>query len=358
MAPPLIDLGSGPLTAPLWVIGRDYGAQEAAQGAPFVGPAGDVLTAALRAGGFSRPDVRVDNLVPHQPPANDWARHAPGDVAWGTERLQGLLRAHPPRLIVALGNEVAEWLVGDAWPAAEGIQALRGYLWDTRFGRVLTTVHPAACLREWTPWRALLDFDFRRAHTELALGVPPLTTRTVTICTAPADVTELRAAMRRAPLTAVDIENTHDLQLACVGFAPTPEHAWVIPAYEPWQLDAIRELCEGSAPKVLQNGQYDRFFLRRFAGVTLNAHAFDIMLAWHALNPELAGKKTQVGNRKAAGRRTVKSLKFLASIYTRDRWWKEYAFTDEAQRYELCGRDCGVTLEIAQRQIAQLEALP
>ena len=65
-----------------------------------------------------------------------------------------LLAAHRPKLIVAFGNEVCKFLVGEAWPT-EGIQALRGYLWDTPTGRVLASVHPAAILREWTPWRAL-----------------------------------------------------------------------------------------------------------------------------------------------------------------------------------------------------------
>ena len=350
------ELGAGPLTASVHIVGRDYGAQEAAASQPFVGPAGDVLNDALRAAGLPRPDVRIDNLVPRQPPANDWARHAPGDVAWGAERLTGLLRAGRPRVIVALGGEAAAWLVGDAWPADEGIQALRGYLWDTRFGRVLTTVHPAACLREWTPWRALLDFDMRRAAAETAAGAPPLDEPTVAVVATRADADELTRAAKGATLLSVDIENTHDCALSCVGFAVTPTHAWVVPDAEAWQHDLIRELCESPTPKVLQNGQYDRFFLRRFVGITLRNQTVDTQLAWHALNPELAGKKAQVGNRKAAGRRTAKSLKFLASIYLRTPYWKQYAFASEHDQFVLCGRDAANTLGIARKQLAQLDA--
>jgi hypothetical protein len=48
-------------------------------------------------------------------------------------------------------------------------------------------------------------------------------------------------------------------------------------------------------------------------------------------------------------------LRFLSSIYTRDRWWKDYDFESEHERYALCGKDCCVTLEIAEKQQRQLE---
>ncbi len=417
------ELGSGPLDAGLWLVGRDFGAEEQHAQQPFVGPAGHVLDAVLRAAGVDRASVRVDNLVPEQPLVNDFAAHSPAALAAGQARLRALLARYRPSVIVAFGNEVGKFLLGDAWPTGEGVQDIRGYLWDTPFGRVLTSVHPAAILRDWAPWRALLDLDLRRAVNEWRNDCPPLAERNVTIVTQPAELEGLyderggdgldaTGEPRRAyagnnvvlgdakacggfavgmgatldkqgcsvrdqqytvtgcPLTnvappvprscrklgwlAVDIENTEDRRLACVGFAASPERAFVIPAHEPWQLDAIRALCESEAPKVLQNGQYDRFFLERFAGITLRNQVFDTQLAWHALQPELAGKKTQT-KKRAYGRRTVKSLKFLASIYTRDRWWKDYAFASEEERYILCGRDCCVTLEIAKKQARQLE---
>lgn len=348
-------LGAGPLNAPLWIIGRDYGAHEHAAQQPFLGPAGDVLNEALRAAGITRHDIRIDNLVPKQPPANDFARHNSRDVAWGKQRLAGLLQAHKPRVIVALGNESSAFLVGDAWPHDEGIQGLRGYLWDSVHGRVLSATHPAAILREWTPWRALLDFDMRKAKNEATGAKVPLATHNVHVVTSPRDAIAALSGLAGAVLLAVDIENTHDLRLACVGFAANDREAFVVPAHEAWQLALIRELCESATPKVLQNGQYDRMFLRRFAGIELRNQTFDTQLAWHVLNPELAGKKTQVGNRKAGTRRTVKSLKFLASIYTRVPFYKDYAFQSDMDRYVLCGKDCCVTWEVADKQRAQLE---
>lgn len=348
------ELGAGPLTAPVWLIGRDYGAEEARALQPFVGAAGDVLTKAVESAGWRRQDIRIDNLVPIRPPMNDWALHAPGDVEWGIRRLKELIAQFRPRLIVALGNEVAYALVEDFKDV--GIQEARGYLWDTVHGRVLTTVHPAGILRDWTPWRVLFDLDLKKAKREIALGVPALPERRVHVVTHQWDAVNAKAALRDASLLSVDIENTQTLELACCGFAASEHEAFVVPAHEDWQLALIRELCESQTPKVLQNGMYDRFFLKRFAGIDLQGHTLDAMLAWHALQPELAGKKTQVGSRKASHRRTIKSLKFLASVFTRDPWWKSYDFGNEMERYTLNGRDVCITLEIARKLERQLEA--
>jgi len=129
----------------------------------------------------------------------------------------------------------------------------------------------------------------------------------------------------------------------------------VIPAIEGWQLDAIKRLCESQIPKVLQNGQYDRFFVKKFSGFDIDAQVFDTLLAWHCLQPEIAGQKEKPA-KKGYSRSTAKSLKFLASIYTREPWYKDYSFESEEDKYILCGKDCCVTLEIANKQVKQLEA--
>lgn len=292
---------------------------------PLFGQAQQILTSALRTAGLGH--AQVATTLPSYNAA--------------------------PRVIVALGNDIAKALVGAAWPD-DGVHAVRGYWWDTPYGRVMGCVSPADIVTAWTPWRALLDFDMKRVAAEATAGAPPLDTREVIIVTDEAQLSELHAAMQCSALTAVDIENTRDNTLACMGFAPTPQRAWVIPAHEPWQLRAIKWLCESPAPKALQNGQYDRFFLSWFNNITLRNQTFDAMLGWHALNPELAGKAVAVGARKARSARTAKSLKFLSSIYTRDAYWKNYDFATPEEQYRLCGVDCCITLDIALKQMAQL----
>lgn len=360
--------GEGTPSASLWAIGRDPGADEVRAGRPFVGAAGRLFDNALRSAGLERGALYIDNLVPVRPPGNEFERHNPADVQAGSLRLLSLIAQHKPKLVVAMGNEALTVLLGAALDILgisahpkdrdgkpEGIQALRGYMFDVLGTRVLACVHPAAILREWVPWRPLFDVDWRRAAAEIAAGCPARPERAVRFVTQPWHTAELRAEIAKAPLVAADIENTRELTLSCMGFATSPTRAWVIPASQKWQLALIRELCEAPFPKVFQNGQYDRYFLRRYAGIETRGHTFDTMLAWHCLQPELAGRASDRKKRKGRYHRTTaKSLRFLASVYTRDTWWKDYAFVTEEERYTLCGKDCCITLEIAQRMQEEL----
>ena len=144
------------------------------------------------------------------------------------------------------------------------------------------------------------------------------------------------------------------MTLACVGAALDERRAWVLPTprvMAPWQRATLAALCAVNMPKVFQNGAYDRYFLQKFYDLDVRGHAFDTMIAWHTLQPELAGKTT-----KPSGHRHIqKSLRFLASIYTRAPFWKSYDFSSEEERYELCGKDCCVTLEVARHMREELD---
>ncbi len=78
----------------------------------------------------------------------------------------------------------------------------------------------------------------------------------------------------------------------------------------------------------------------------------------NSLQPELAGAEIKLRSKKkgAYSRRTQKSLRFLASIFTRERWWKSYDFKDEMEKYQLNGLDCCVTFEVAEIMEGMLNA--
>lgn len=349
-SPPSLAGSEGNPDAEIWIIGRDYGSTEQARGLPFQGRAGQILNRALTAAGLRRDDVFIDNVVRAQPPSNDWTRHPPGAVESGTQRLRELIDWYKPQLVVALGNEAFHAVMGTS--TLPTITEARGYLFDGWWGgTVLPTVHPAFCDRTWVPWRALLDCDLRKAKAELTAGPRPK--RQVIIITEPHEYQDVRNAVRAAPLISVDIENDAELHLRCCGFGVRPDLAYVVPATSAQQLAFIKELCEGPNPKVLQNGQYDRFFLKHRCGIELTNQVFDTQLGWHALQPELAGQKTKTP-RKKGSRTTVKSLRFLASLYTRDSFWKDYDFSTEEERFQLCGLDCCITLEIAQKMMEEM----
>lgn len=346
---------SGDPASPLWLLGRDYGETEAREGRPFVGAAGHVLDKALVAAGLQRERCFIDNVVRKQPAGNKWEAHAPGDVEAGVAAWRALVAQYKPKLVVALGNEALRCALGeppDGTHAVPGIQEARGYLWNSPLGpRVLGMIHPAAALREWTPWRALLDVDMKKAAVELRAGCPPLPERSITVIASKRDAIDVVTALLKAPLLAADIENHEDFRLACCGFAPNASQAFVFPGHEPWQRDAIGALCESLVPKVGQNLAYDRYFLRKFCGIEVRNQVFDLMLGWHCLQPELAGQAQ--GKRS---KRSEKSLRFLASLYTRQPWFKDYAFKSEHERYVLNGTDCCVTYEIAKQMELELAA--
>lgn len=367
--------GEGNPSADLYIIGRDLGKDEVTYGRPFIGQAGRLLNQSLMKAAFpiqwdrQFPYLRevpdwcyIDNLVPVQPKANLWELHDPADIEWGRERLSALLAQHRPKLIVAMGNQASEFLLGDQWPVdkggrSEGIQNIRGYLWDSQYGRVLTTIHPASCLRDWTPWRVLLDLDFKKAKRELELGTPSLPQRKVRVITEAHEFQEVRNALRAARRIAVDIENDGNLQLSCLGIAPNEGLAFVVPAGDAQRMAFIREICESDKPKILQNGQYDRFFLDRFCDIQLRNQTIDTIFQWHSLQPELAGAEIKLRTKKKGGysRRTQKSLRFLASVFSRQGWWKSYDFSDEMEKYTLNGIDCCVTLEVAEKMERMLQ---
>jgi len=172
--------------------------------------------------------------------------------------------------------------------------------------------------------------------------------------TEPHELQELRNAIGAHPRgwIGLDTENDHELQITCLGVAVTKDVAFTIPMQEEWQCTAVREICESGTPKVLQNHMHD-VYLARQHGFDIKNVVADPMLAWHVLQPELAGKAL---DKKKSAKRTRKSLAFLSSIFCRTPWWKTYDFhSGSDEQYILCGRDCCDTLECAEKMQLQLE---
>lgn len=123
-------------------IGEAPGADEDAQGLPFVGRAGKLLTATIQELGVARPDVYICNILKHRPPEN--RNPLPSEIEACTPFLVEQLALIKPKLIVTLGNFSSKFILG----TEEGITKLRGKIMDSRFGyKVLPTLHPAAILR-------------------------------------------------------------------------------------------------------------------------------------------------------------------------------------------------------------------
>ena len=134
--------GEGNPAAELVFVGEGPGADEDAQGRPFVGKAGELLTAMIQAMGFRREDVYIANVVKCRPPGNRTPE--PGEVAACLPYLDRQLLAIRPKIIVALGNTPLRALTGDD---KLGITAQRGKMLAWRNIPLLPTFHPAYLLR-------------------------------------------------------------------------------------------------------------------------------------------------------------------------------------------------------------------
>jgi uracil-DNA glycosylase family 4 len=151
--------GVGNRRARLMVVGEAPGAEEDRQGEPFVGRAGMLLNAMLRAAGFERGEVFIANVLKCRPPNN----RDPSDEE--AERCLPYLRRQielvDPQAILCVGRIAAQRLLDTDTP----IGKLRGRVHRLDGRPVVVTYHPAYLLR--SPGEKRKSWE----DLKLALGV-------------------------------------------------------------------------------------------------------------------------------------------------------------------------------------------
>ena len=133
--------GSGNPHATLMFVGEAPGADEDAQGLPFVGRAGQLLTRIIEAIGMRREDVFIGNILKCRPPGN--RNPETEEIAACENFLFRQIAAVQPKVICALGSFGAQTLLRTSEP----IGRLRGHLVDYRGVKLMATYHPAYLLR-------------------------------------------------------------------------------------------------------------------------------------------------------------------------------------------------------------------
>ena len=164
-----IVFGSGNPEAKLVFVGEGPGADEDAQGLPFVGRAGQLLTqminnTARREGiPISRDDVYICNVVKCRPPEN--RNPEPAEMKTCGQFLERQLEAIRPKAICLLGGTAAKFVL----KTSTGITKLRGQWTEWRGIPVMPTYHPSFLLRPyaqdrkreaWLDLRAVLHYVF------------------------------------------------------------------------------------------------------------------------------------------------------------------------------------------------------
>ncbi|HEY2867596.1 MAG TPA: uracil-DNA glycosylase [Pyrinomonadaceae bacterium] len=133
---------TGNFQADLMFVGEAPGADEDAQGFPFVGRAGQLLTKIIEGIGFKREDVFIGNINRCRPPGN----RAPTLPEAHTCRpfLLREIAVVRPKVIVVMGNTAMHNLLD----TKVGITKMRGHFQDYFGVKVMPTFHPAFLLRD------------------------------------------------------------------------------------------------------------------------------------------------------------------------------------------------------------------
>jgi uracil-DNA glycosylase len=314
------------------IVGEYLSPQD--EGVPFASPLNKVLLGWLRQSGIDPRQCQFTNVLnsgvnlhsalsKHKEDSRKGVR----PVARGqylraehfpeVEHLHRLINHKRPNLVLALGD-LSLWALTNerSLKQARGRITSGNNLIPSR--KVLPTFSPQQVMAEYSN-RPILLADFAKAARESLFPEIRRPQRIIHVAPTLDDIEQFyHQHLANAPALSVDIETANNL-ITCIGFAPSPHLALVIPfsdntrpsgSYWPTQRDEytawqwVRRILR-ERPSFGQNFQYDMQYLWRTVGIKCPLFCDDTMLLHHALQPELQ-----------------KGLGFLASIYTDELAWK------------------------------------
>jgi uracil-DNA glycosylase family 4 len=155
--------GVGNPDSDVMFIGEAPGADEDAQGEPFVGRAGQLLNKILSAVNLKREEVYICNILKCRPPNNRDPETIEMETC--TPYLYKQIELIKPKFIICLGRIAGQWLL----QTNDTLTSLRGKLHDFRGTKLMVTYHPAALLRnpnwKYPAWEDMKMF--RKAYDEM-----------------------------------------------------------------------------------------------------------------------------------------------------------------------------------------------
>jgi DNA polymerase len=160
-----IVFGVGNPSADLMFVGEAPGADEDAQGIPFVGRAGQLLTKMILGMGLKREDIYIANVLKCRPPGN--RNPEPDEIAMCEPFLFRQVASIQPKVVIALGAFAAKTLLKTQDP----ISRLRGRVFDFRGAKLIPTFHPSFLLRSPGYKREAWE-DLKKALVLLGREIP------------------------------------------------------------------------------------------------------------------------------------------------------------------------------------------
>lgn len=147
--------GVGNPHADVMFIGEAPGADEDAQGEPFVGKAGQLLNKIIEAVGMRREEVYICNILKCRPPNNRDPQTSEMETC--TPHLYKQIEIIKPKFIICLGRVPAQWLL----KTNDSLNVLREKVHEYHGAKLLVTYHPAALLRN-AGWKRPTWEDMKR----------------------------------------------------------------------------------------------------------------------------------------------------------------------------------------------------
>jgi DNA polymerase len=146
-------------------VGEGPGADEDAQGRPFVGKAGRLLTKMIEAMGYRREQLYIANVVKCRPPNN--RAPLPEEMQMCLPYLRQQIGLIQPKIIIGLGATAIKGLLG----RTAGISRLRGTWQEYEGIKLMPTFHPSYLLRDPSKKKDVWQ-DLQLVLTELGKEPP------------------------------------------------------------------------------------------------------------------------------------------------------------------------------------------
>jgi len=138
--------GDGNISAKIMIIGEGPGAQEDAEGKPFVGRAGKLLDKMLESIHLNRTKVYISNVVNYRPPAN--RRPTEEEIVRYLPYLKNHIEIMNPKILILLGSTALNAIIGNVTV----ISKARGKWIQKEIGAIkpwiIASFHPAFLMRQ------------------------------------------------------------------------------------------------------------------------------------------------------------------------------------------------------------------